>query len=58
MILFSGAFNAQEVRKLTFDGKLSEIKLDIKNLNPVIALELERLYSSGYGNEKFFTPAV
>jgi hypothetical protein len=34
MILFSGAFNAQQVRKLTFDGKLSEIKLDIKNLNP------------------------
>jgi hypothetical protein len=36
LIFFSAATNAQEVRKLTFDGSLSEIKLVVKDLNPAL----------------------
>ena len=36
LMFFSTATYAQEVRKLTFDGTLSEIKLVVKDLNPAL----------------------
>ena len=39
LIFFSIAVNAQEIRKLTFEGTLCEHKLAIKDLNPTIPLD-------------------
>jgi hypothetical protein len=39
MILFSSSISAQEVRKLTFDGTISEFRLNIKDISPELPSE-------------------